>query len=122
MTEATLEHGECQARSTLLVSVNATETHPDVTLLEYCMGRMVFGLIAIIFFQAPSYGYAQERRVRVGFSNFGASTSWLWTAKESGLFERNGLRVDLVYVGGTPLLFQALLAGDLDFGDGGGPG
>ena len=86
------------------------------------MGRIVFGLMVIIFFQPPSYGYAQERRVRVGFSNFGASTSWLWTAKESGVFERNGLRVDLIYVGGTPLLFQALLAGDLDFGDGGGPG
>src|ERR1043166_2303549 len=85
--------------------------------------RKIFpALLIMILLQIPYPGEAQERRVRVGFSNFGASTSWLWTAKEAGLFERYGLRVDLVYVAGTPLLFQALLAGDLDFGDRGGPG
>lgn len=86
------------------------------------MRRIILALAAMIVFQPASDGDAQGRRVRAGFSNFGASTSWLWTAKETGFFDRYGLRVDLVYVGGTPLLFQALLAGDLDFGDGGGPG
>jgi NitT/TauT family transport system substrate-binding protein len=49
------------------------------------------------------------------------SMAWLWTAKEGGYFDQHGLKVDLVYVGGTAQLFQSMLAGEISFGIGGGP-
>lgn len=49
------------------------------------------------------------------------SMAWLWVAKEGGYFDQHGLKVDLVYVGGTAQLFQSMLAGEIAFGIGGGP-
>src|SRR5258707_15134727 len=65
--------------------------------------------------------WAQEQRIRVGFSAMSGSMAWLWTAKEGGYFDQHGLKVDLVYVGGTAQLFQSMLAGEIAFGIGGGP-
>lgn len=74
-------------------------------------------LIALSAFAAS----AQEQRIRVGFSAMSGSMAWLWTAKEGGHFDQHGLKVDLVYVGGTAQLFQSMLAGEIAFGIGGGP-
>ena len=64
---------------------------------------------------------AQEQRIRVGFSAMSGSMAWLWAAKEGGYFDQHGMKVDLVYVGGTAQLFQSMLAGEIAFGIGGGP-
>jgi ABC-type nitrate/sulfonate/bicarbonate transport system substrate-binding protein len=45
----------------------------------------------------------------------------VWAAKEGGYFDQQGLKVDLIYIGGTAQLFQSMLAGEIDFGVGGGP-
>jgi NitT/TauT family transport system substrate-binding protein len=78
-------------------------------------------LLVAVITGAPAGGFAQEPRVRVGFSAMSGSMAWLWTAKEAGYFDQQGLKVDLVYIGGTAQLFQALLAGEIAFGIGGGP-
>ncbi|MSP40837.1 MAG: ABC transporter substrate-binding protein [Deltaproteobacteria bacterium] len=82
--------------------------------------RQCLALAALIAF-APADCFAQEQRIRVGFSAMSGSMAWLWTAKEGGYFDQQGLKVDLVYVGGTAQLFQAMLAGEIAFGIGGGP-
>jgi NitT/TauT family transport system substrate-binding protein len=64
---------------------------------------------------------AQEQRLRVGFSAMSGSMAWVWVAKEGGYFDQHGLKVDLVYIGGTAQLFQSMLAGEIAFGIGGGP-
>ena len=81
--------------------------------------RSVILIVLIVLASTP--GWAQEQRIRVGFSAMSGSMAWLWTAKEGGYFEQHGLKVDLVYVGGTAQLFQAMLAGEIAFGIGGGP-
>src|SRR5205823_8516376 len=43
-----------------------------------------------------------------------------WIARESGIFARHGLDVDLHLVSGTPRLVQALVAGDFDYAQVGG--
>jgi NitT/TauT family transport system substrate-binding protein len=83
--------------------------------------RRVLILTAICFLAASGIATAQEQRVNVGYSAISGSMAWLWTAKEAGYFDRRGLRVDLVYIGGTVQLFQAMLAGEVLFGIGGGP-
>src|SRR5438067_1031290 len=44
-----------------------------------------------------------------------------WIAKETGLFTRYGLDVDLHLVPGTPRLTQSLIAGDFDYAAVGAP-
>src|SRR3990172_5906787 len=58
---------------------------------------------------APVVAIAQER-LKVIYSQFTMTNSVTWFAREAGLFERNGLAADLVYVDSTPSV-QALTAG-----------
>lgn len=39
----------------------------------------------------------------------------LWTTEEGGLFRREGLDVELLYIGGGTLLVQSMLGGDVQF-------
>jgi len=86
------------------------------------MKTLLKGFSVILFLAVSTANVsAQEQRIRVGFSAMSGSMAWLWTAKEGGYFDQHGLKVDLVYVGGTAQLFQAMLAGEIAFGIGGGP-
>jgi NitT/TauT family transport system substrate-binding protein len=78
-------------------------------------------IFVALFALAPIASSAQEQRIRVGYSAMSGSMAWLWAAKEGGYFDQHGLKVDLVYVGGTAQLFQSMLAGEISFGIGGGP-
>src|SRR3989475_10103797 len=49
-----------------------------------------------------------------------ASLPW-WVAKEARYFEKYGLDVDMVYVGASPVIIQAMLGGQAGVGAGGGP-
>jgi NitT/TauT family transport system substrate-binding protein len=64
---------------------------------------------------------AQESRIRAAYSAMSGSMAWVWAAQEGGYFDQHGLKVDLIYIGGTAQLFQAMLAGEIGFGIGGGP-
>ena len=84
--------------------------------------RKITLLVTLALFALSTFtASAQEQRLRVGFSAMSGSMAWLWTAKEGGYFDQHGLKVDLVYVGGTAQLFQSMLAGEIAFGIGGGP-
>ncbi len=65
-------------------------------------------LIAASVF-GPAGVIAQER-LKIIYSQFTMTNSVTWFAREAGLFERNGLNADLVYVDSTPSV-QALTAG-----------
>jgi len=49
-----------------------------------------------------------------------ASLPW-WIAKESRFYEKYGLEVDMIYVGASPVIIQAMLGGQAFVGAGGGP-
>ena len=49
-----------------------------------------------------------------------ASLPW-WIAKESRYYEKYGLDVDMIYVGASPVIIQAMLGGQASVGAGGGP-
>src|SRR5512135_1707014 len=48
-----------------------------------------------------------------------ASWPW-WIAKDAGYFEKQGLDVDAIYVGASPIIVQAMLGGQAGVGAGGG--
>jgi ABC-type nitrate/sulfonate/bicarbonate transport system substrate-binding protein len=80
----------------------------------------LFFLMALCFL-GPAFSFAQEPRIRAAYSAMSGSMAWVWAAQEAGYFDQHGLKVDLIYVGGTAQLFQSMLAGEIGFGVGGGP-
>ena len=56
--------------------------------------------------------------LRVAYSAISGAMSSLWVAQEGGYFKREGLDVELLYIGGGSLLIQSMLSGDVPFADG----
>lgn len=64
--------------------------------------------------------FAAERMLRVSYSAPATAYLPLWAAKASGFFDRNNLRVELLYVGSSPIALAALLGDEIDVLAGGG--
>ena len=65
----------------------------------------------------------RERKTKSDFltlPSHGAGCSW-FIAKDVRLFEKYGLDVDIFFEGASPLIVQAMLAGEVQFGGLGGP-
>ena len=60
-----------------------------------------------------SVALAQLARIKVGYSSIGVGQSLVWVAKEAGLFKENGLDVQLIFIGSSSILSQAIIAGDV---------
>lgn len=71
-----------------------------------------WGFLLLIPFVAASAS-AQVARIKVGYSSIGVGQSLVWVAKEAGLFKENGLDVQLIFIGSSSLLTQAVIAGDV---------
>ena len=80
--------------------------------LALSIGLIAFGSVG---------GFAQDTPVRAAYSALSGSMAWVWAAKEGGYFDQHGLKVDLIYIGGSAQLLQSMLAGEIGFGVGGGP-
>jgi NitT/TauT family transport system substrate-binding protein len=53
--------------------------------------------------------------VRSAYSAISGAMAPLWTTQEGGYFRREGLDVELPYIGGGTLLIQAMLSGDVQY-------
>src|SRR5438132_8773215 len=62
---------------------------------------------------------APSKKIGIAYSNLIADSLPLWVARESGIFARNGLDVDLQYIASVNA-FAALLAGQVQASAGGG--
>jgi NitT/TauT family transport system substrate-binding protein len=60
-------------------------------------------------------------RIASGYSAISGPHAVLWTAREAGLFEKNGLRAEVAYIRSGTTMSQALLAGELQVAQTGGP-
>lgn len=56
---------------------------------------------------------AQVTRIKTGYSSIGVGQSLVWVTKEAGLFKENGLDVQLIFIGSSSLMTQAVIAGDV---------
>ena len=57
----------------------------------------------------------QAAPLRVAYSAISGAMSSLWVAQEGGYFKREGLDVELLYIGGGSLLIQSMISGDVPF-------
>ncbi len=72
-------------------------------------GRIVILALAVLTANLCSAGSARAERVRVAYSSISGAMGPLWTANDLGLFNRNGLDVQLLYIGGGSVVTQAFL-------------
>ncbi len=88
------------------------------------MKRLAFScaLVCLIFFNFISPTSAQLTRLNVGYSAISADQLPAWVAKDSGIFARNGLDVQLIFFTGGSTAILALVSGDVPITQVSGPG
>jgi NitT/TauT family transport system substrate-binding protein len=63
----------------------------------------------------------QPTRVMSGYAATSGPHAVLWIARDAGLFEKNGLRTDVAYIRSGSTMAQALVAGEIQMAQMGGP-
>jgi ABC-type nitrate/sulfonate/bicarbonate transport system substrate-binding protein len=70
------------------------------------------------------YGVAPAQpltRVMSGYAAISGPHAVLWVARDAGLFEKNGLRAEVAYIRSGSTMAQALVAGEIQMAQMGGP-
>ena len=57
---------------------------------------------------------AQAPKLRAAYTAFASTFTILWVGKDSGLYQKYGADMDLLYIGSSTKSVQALLGGDID--------
>ena len=76
------------------------------------LGFLTLALGAALPFAGASVGHAADR-LRVSNCFIGGAIMPLWVAQEAGLYQREGLDVELIWIQGNPSV-AALIAGEID--------
>ena len=61
-----------------------------------------------------SSAHAQAQKLRAAYTAFASTFTTLWVGKDSGLYQKYGADMDLLYIGSITKSVQALLGGDID--------
>src|SRR6187401_1600257 len=84
------------------------------------MIQPILALIAL--FWAVSSASAQPlTRVLSGYAATSGPHAVLWIARDAGLFEKNGLRVDVAFIRSGSTMAQTLVSGEIQMSQMGGP-
>src|SRR5258706_16485028 len=100
-----------------------TEVLNDEVLNEtsFMKRTIQFLLIAALLVICSRNNSAQAAtRVSFPYTPIGVASWPWWIAKEAGYYEKHGLDVDMIYVGASPVIVQAMLGGQAGIGAGGG--
>jgi NitT/TauT family transport system substrate-binding protein len=83
------------------------------------MKRMIALLLTFILCHAAD-SLALDK-IRIGMGAFSPTNSAIWVAEERGLFKKNGIEAEAIFIGGgAARSVNALLAGDIQFATAGG--
>ncbi|OGP30236.1 MAG: hypothetical protein A2038_00115 [Deltaproteobacteria bacterium GWA2_57_13] len=85
------------------------------------LSRLFVVVLALLFSSGALFAQGPSR-VMSGYSAISGPHAVLWTAREAGLFEKSGLKVDVAYIRSGSTMAQALLAEELQIAQTGGPG
>jgi ABC-type nitrate/sulfonate/bicarbonate transport system substrate-binding protein len=77
--------------------------------------------VLVLFVITHEAGAQPATRVMSGYAAISGPHAVLWVAREAGLFEKNGLRADVAYIRSGSTMGQALVAGEIQMAQMGGP-
>lgn len=72
-------------------------------------------ILAAILPGSMAHGAASAEPLRIAYSSISGAMVSLWVAQDYGYFRRQGLDVQLLYIGGGSVATQALIGGDVQF-------
>jgi ABC-type nitrate/sulfonate/bicarbonate transport system substrate-binding protein len=75
-----------------------------------CFALLTFWLLPV----ASPAATAPLPRVRIVYSSISSIFAGLWVAKETGAFERYGVRGELLYIGAGSIAVQAMMGGEVE--------
>lgn len=75
--------------------------------------RLLLCTVAELFLFCVSH--VEAAPIRVAYSAISGAMAPLWTTQEGGYFRREGLDIELPYIGGGTLLIQSMVGGDVQF-------
>ena len=92
--------------------------------IEFFSKLLVFILVFTIpaRFASAAIAPAQLPTVSIAYTSISPQYSPVWIAKDAGIFKKNGVNADLIYMRGGVLATQALVSGDVQFINAGGGG
>ena len=70
-------------------------------------------ILLAILAAAPASGQAQPLRLRSAYSTIAIGQSLVWVAREAGIFKENGIDLELMFIGSSTTVTQAVLAADV---------
>jgi ABC-type nitrate/sulfonate/bicarbonate transport system substrate-binding protein len=80
-------------------------------------------LLAITFFWLAVHRSAAADKLNTSYiSTTPGSSSVLWVAKDAKIFDKHGIDATVIFISGSVRGIQAILAGEIPIGEGGGPG
>jgi NitT/TauT family transport system substrate-binding protein len=78
---------------------------------------------AVALFLAASCFAAAADKINTSYISVSpGSSSVIWVAKDARIFEKHGLDATIIFISGSVRGIQAILAGEIPIGEGGGPG
>jgi ABC-type nitrate/sulfonate/bicarbonate transport system substrate-binding protein len=80
--------------------------------------KIILAIVLISAFILPAHA---ATKVSFPYTPISAASLPWWVAKEARYYEKYGLDVDMIYVGASPVIIQAMLGGQAGVGAGGGP-
>jgi len=83
--------------------------------------KRLWTAIFFLLLTTSSVGAQPLTRVMSGYAATSGPHAVLWLAREAGLFEKNGLRTDVAYIRSGSTMGQALVAGEIQLAQMGGP-
>src|SRR3989304_2229007 len=73
--------------------------------------QMLLVVLFVFFLGSIRQASSAPVKLTVGYSTFVSSQAAFWVAKDSGIFEKNGLDVELVFIRSASIGVPALLSG-----------
>ena len=84
--------------------------------------RLLSAVVFIIFPFSFCYAQSKDIRLKITYSSISAASLVTWVAKDAGIFQKHGLDVGLVYIGGGTLAMSTTLSGETQITQGAGTG
>jgi NitT/TauT family transport system substrate-binding protein len=93
-------------------------------VVESSLRRRAMSYLLTVLIVVAFQGIASAQhptRVMSGYAATSGPHAVLWIARDAGLFEKNGLRTDVAYIRSGSTMAQALVAGEIQMAQMGGP-
>jgi NitT/TauT family transport system substrate-binding protein len=73
----------------------------------------LFTVVTVSLIATKSWTAESSQQVRIGFSTMSATSAPLWVAQDEGIFAKNGINSELIFIPGPSIVIAALNRGDV---------